>query len=874
MLSLVFVMLFSFVSLETVFAKEHQKTTEKDTVVASNNNSSNSGVDYYGYIWNDNVTYEWIDAKINGVKLNFPIGEVEIGFPFHYYDKTYNTFKPSLFGVLSFDSGQAVRPDKKKILPNETEPNNLIAPFWSLYQFDSNDTGSGVYIYRGGITPNRFAVLEWYGLTDYFYSETFNFQVILYENGDIKFQYKEVSSFYQSDFYQVIGMEDSRGLMGFSIKYPEDYDLVGKAIAITRPEPSNRVLITPMQTDLMSVSGKIEEMEFEIHNIGNLGADDFLVSIDSDWPGQLFEEDRVTPLPATVSIPEGETLKAFLHIEVPSSAISESVNVVEIKAKSLLSTAVEATSNFTLFIPSPFSLTMEKDAMREMHMVWPNARKQNILENLATYDYSEVIIRELPEIGYVVFFTGTNSMNKNVIAYQYYNKAGIPLCDQKILVEDWLPNFYTYLAAETSLDNRITVSWVRKKFSGDKYSENLWTATLDEAGNVLSQPYSVTNYGEDYCDEFTERLYISDTQIVPVGSNKLITLWRLYEGYNHTEIFYRITDSDGSVHKDMSSLTGDLPPLPRPPHGTYSLKKSARLSTGDVIVSFSRQADSPIIGDQQNCHRVLNEDGEFVKTELFSQIDVGFSGDIIQLNSGYLITTNWFGVDIIDPQNFQIINRVNGSNLKHPRGYSWEDLTSSIIIPTESGNALIIWSDLSESLFYALINTQGTVINGPFMINKARSEIWLKSRYGAVANTWSPQPGVDMVVHNYFDLYPAAPGGTASLRVQFSNLGLDAGTNSTLTLSLPEGLSYVSNDSGLEPQISGNQIIWNFGDTAFGEFKEFNIVLKAADYLPIDTTLNVGTLIETDQPDTNPADNGDSVKVWVSIPIYFPIGLR
>ncbi|MFZ5466934.1 MAG: DUF6701 domain-containing protein [Pseudomonadota bacterium] len=135
------------------------------------------------------TTFQWETAStvIPGLACDDCAQQIDIGFDFPFagerFDKVYvssNGLMSLLAGVTEYNNGD---------LPTSgagTTTSALIMPYWD----DLNPAaGGGVTYATLGSAPNRRLVVSWNDVPHYPNSGQYNIQAILYETGEIKFQY-------------------------------------------------------------------------------------------------------------------------------------------------------------------------------------------------------------------------------------------------------------------------------------------------------------------------------------------------------------------------------------------------------------------------------------------------------------------------------------------------------------------------------------------------------------------------------------------------------------------------------------------------------------------------------------------------------------
>jgi hypothetical protein len=194
-----------------------------------------------GYTMNPNATYSYIPDADNFISSwvgTADDGYYDLslsGFDFKFYGTSVTSVRISTNGYITFGaSGSSL---SNVSIPNVSQPNAIIAPFWD----DLNATGltspPGVWWRFYGAAPNRYLVIEWYQVPRYGYpSSTYSFEIVLYESSDrIKFQYLDVDSGTPYDFgaSATVGIENFTGNSGVQFSYNTASLSNGKAIEFT-----------------------------------------------------------------------------------------------------------------------------------------------------------------------------------------------------------------------------------------------------------------------------------------------------------------------------------------------------------------------------------------------------------------------------------------------------------------------------------------------------------------------------------------------------------------------------------------------------------------------------------------------------------------
>ena len=204
-------------------------------------NSGNSDLDFTvsddvppsDYTWTDSndpagPTYAWID--ISGLGSAVPLGDdgttamLNIGFDFPFYDSVYNQFQIGANGVVSLSAGAVGFANAG--LPSANTTSQSLAAFW-----DDLHSGEGGSI-RHHATAERL-VVSWIGVPLINTSNYETFQVVLYPDGRIIYQYDDLNGTLTSC---TVGLQDDKIAGSYiQIAYNETYLEDDLAVEIVPP---------------------------------------------------------------------------------------------------------------------------------------------------------------------------------------------------------------------------------------------------------------------------------------------------------------------------------------------------------------------------------------------------------------------------------------------------------------------------------------------------------------------------------------------------------------------------------------------------------------------------------------------------------------
>ena len=254
-------------SLEERFAIETDRTIANQDVRSP---MSRGGPDALGYTWKDShepdgPVFSWQDISTTGTHVyglidDNVIGPFPIGFTFPYYGQQQQQFFIQSNGAIGF-TGHLFSYTNRYI-PSADDYNNAIFWFWD----DLHPRNSQVYYQSFG---DRL-IVQFNDYGQYYTSGVFDVQVILYYDGRICMQYKDISSgFYIAS--STIGLESATGLIGLNVAYNTYYISNGLAVEFSHSSVSQNLYLTyPAQNSDTWEAGKTVAIQWEsTQNIGS-----------------------------------------------------------------------------------------------------------------------------------------------------------------------------------------------------------------------------------------------------------------------------------------------------------------------------------------------------------------------------------------------------------------------------------------------------------------------------------------------------------------------------------------------------------------------------------------------------------------------------
>ncbi|NQS98411.1 MAG: T9SS type A sorting domain-containing protein [candidate division Zixibacteria bacterium] len=214
-----------------------------------------------GYYRSGRTEFMWIDITLIGDL--WALGDdtftphIEIGFDFPFYDNIYDELFVCSNGFIAFNNFSPSYWDTP--IPCDTQPNDIIAPFWDNF----NPTGSPMNVYTKLLENPMCFVIEFVDMPRVGAVNEFEtFEVILFPNGDIIFQYPTVvdASSATAGIENETGTRGTQLLHNYTTSIPDSIAIGFRRMGITE---GNRVEIFEFAEDFVDFEEYDNSEEFD-----------------------------------------------------------------------------------------------------------------------------------------------------------------------------------------------------------------------------------------------------------------------------------------------------------------------------------------------------------------------------------------------------------------------------------------------------------------------------------------------------------------------------------------------------------------------------------------------------------------------------------
>lgn len=845
----------------------------------------------FGYTWRDTAdgaTFDWESAE-NGndagiTNSNVVAGPVDIGFEFPYFENKYSQLYISRHGYVSFGGYDGFDPaqlsDAQSVIPSAEPPNNVITPYWAA--FNNILPGGYVKYLQGGTEPNRFFVVEWNNMAaNEQWLEPYTFELILYENGDMKFQYADMpdsGSFY----YPSSGIENSTGLEGLAItKFGERITADNHVVEITRPADQARVWVDRPYQSLFTQAGKELVYEFTLGNTGTLDATYTLNSPISptSWRVDFYRSDggTLTELVDTNgdslleigSIEPKNSVKIVAKVQTPDGAVVGDHNTVDAEiCPSIEPPGPCKTVHLMAAVPAPFSQVVIDSGRLYQSNHWPQGVKTNTVNS--NDGLSTPAVAELPDGNFINVWAAKRCLNTGCglyaheIYYAIVTRFGYPVRSATRLTNHTgasTPTLDDFPVVAAGRDGSIGLAWLRRSGPENNYKYDVFFAVLNAQGSLVHGPRNLTNSPSSAPNGLPVYNWLS---ISPAGGDAYMLAWSRSErapncssgDCSYDDIYTTVITSGGVQRQAIleylqDNLSADA--------GGYFFPNLAPTEDGGVLLTWTQVA-----GNASNIYLArFNSNGGKVWPDAANgrQMSVSSGGFPINFRSaaaqfgGGKIILAWTKTDstgdrtafvVLDPDNdysYHSIEEFDYPNIAPddtaPETTPLASAKTISVVPAGQ-YAVLTWLDYTwdyrGSLTYALVGPEydpekGSVVTPPvnFYTNRFEKYTPLGNVTSFAATTLSSTlpAGVDAAVWTNLLTLETRPNEQVAFNVYFASLAQDPARNVTLTAQLPAGFSFHSGTfGGVTPVVIGSQVKWNLPDLGFQEYGSFTLRLN------------------------------------------------
>lgn len=881
-----------------------------DEPVQSADAEATGGPDDYGYVWDDSVTLNWIDATngtdtgMGGESWNQRTGAIPLPFAFKYYDATYSSVYIGAAGYVAFQDSPNWTWRNQVRTPLPTVPNTVISPFSTPLDLATSGRSGRVFYKSGGDAPNRYFVVVWNDVRGWDSDERYTFEVVLYENGDILFQYQTMT-WGEDDWYYCgyVGIEDGEGLDGLGYGAPGCVPQSirsgnVKAIRFTRPAPTARVRLTPQGQGRFSRAGGTESFEVTVYNNGELGADTYNVTLTSPWPaaiqmgGQGLVDTNGDAIPDTGAIGQGERRKVTIQVQTPAFAAVADTNTATLNVRSTRNAAWVRSTLLRTTIASPFAQIYEDWANPGIRMIQSNPEGQvNRRVTTSMSSGEEMAVAGIPSGGYAAVWSEWLNGASNLRIAILDRNGGLQTPIQSL--EQMLSGWLDYLGVAVAPNGTIGVSWHQTQYrqvdGGWEYNYNVFFATLSANGGVLLAPTNLTNNGQwgDWDTVNIPRYW--NGQIVALQDGRFAVAWEQEVRTADTwedDVFYTVRGADGQIVKPVTQFSIDATTNQ---HNAEMPRLAALSGNRFLLVYFTYETDGVRVA-------AFNNTGDRTAGPISISDDYGWPAAVSQLSNGsiLLIWNAWFNGK--SGFRYAILNSASltvssgPTDVNNPFSFTG-DWAPSIAVDADN-RAVVTWGEddwsYQPTLFYALLDGNGTLLVPPTpwlaartpTVGTASGVASSTNGYGiAPSYAFSPTSTTQTDVHiSAPALSTGSPNGSAQLAIDVGNRGLPTANGVVVTAQLDPNLTFLGatpppSEAVQAAEGDGGVYTWNVPNLRFLS-QGLIIMNTGVPSATIGTRYPVTITIATSSSDVNQGNNTVVTEVMVAEQVYLPVTSR
>ena len=131
-------------------------------------------------------------------------------------------------------------------------------------------------------------------------------------------------------------------------------------------------------------------------------------------------------------------------------------------------------------------------------------------------------------------------------------------------------------------------------------------------------------------------------------------------------------------------------------------------------------------------------------------------------------------------------------------------------------------------------------------------------------------PGVNLYLHEP-GMIGMQPGPQASFGLHYGNLGVPIAPSVTLTATLPVGMVYVGDNSGVTPVVNAHTVAWQLPDLGYLFDRSLSLTVQLPSGATYGDRFAVAFELASGKPEADPADNTLTVELAITRSSYLPI---
>jgi hypothetical protein len=720
---------------------------------------ASGGPDQYGYTWADGSgLYDWVDAGTLGEEVLFPSSPdldegyslaIDIGFTFKYYENSYTQLFASTNGLITFGAGTGTSSNVQ--IPRDTAPNNYLAVFWDDLAVGGKYNSGQMYSYQGADANGKFLVVEWSQVTRINSANTLTFQAILYQSGDIEFQYQVLDGDVGK---AVVGIEDGDGTDGLLYLYYSDQLAPGQAVLFERPAPDYRVKVLPGAHSGFTINGEAF-LPLEIRNTGEKGADTYNLNANlssyPDWKLVYFDSDQTTHLKDndhdlqnlvdTGPLAQGASKKIYLRVRHdPGMEVGQYLNFdLHVSSSHKADAFIEL--SFKAASPAAFAqASVDSEIGPGLHTVW--AEKQDIYDIAVSFGGSSFAISPLSVYNFLYLWEENAPSNMQTpftdLEYAIVNRfgkvirKGAKLTDNETQSQDQSWQIMDRSPSMATIEQqKLAIVWVRDIYDlsnlpfSIKMKSNIYLSILDRWGEILVDEVNLTqNNTWNDVNALDVPTYRSPV-VAPLQDDQFAVSWvdsrTILENSTRvgiSDLAYAVYNSDGQTIKNAITLTAS-----QPNKTAYVDPMLVGMSDGYILLSYSLFSVDTMT--YQIGYAVLDSGGNFAHPKALIPGASGWGPDGISLSSGDALlawtntASNGVAYTMIDGQGYSVIGAPH--SLDNP-GFRRGGYVS--VAKDGEDHSVLTWMDANwnQYLYYALVRNDGSTVTPPMVFHSGEGE--------------------------------------------------------------------------------------------------------------------------------------------------------